>query len=105
MAHSTIRKVVIVGGGSAGWMAAAALAVVVGRRVDEIVLVESSQIGTIGVGEATLPTLRAFNATLGLDEIKFIRQTQATFKLGIEFVGWNPERPFFHGFGDFGPDL
>jgi tryptophan halogenase len=86
-------------------MAAAALAAVARRRVDEIVLVESAQIGTIGVGEATLPTLRAFNETLGLDEIEFIRNTQATFKLGIEFVGWNPERTFFHGFSDFGPDV
>lgn len=95
----------IVGGGSAGWMAAAALSGLVGRRVEDIVLVESSEIGTIGVGEATLPTLRAFNATLGLDEIEFIRKTQATFKLGIEFRGWNPERTFFHGFSDFGPDM
>jgi len=86
-------------------MAAAALAAVVRRRVDEIVLVESAQIGTIGVGEATLPTLRAFNATLGLDEVEFIRNTHATFKLGIEFVGWNPERAFFHGFSDFGPAI
>jgi tryptophan halogenase len=105
MSGSAIRRIVIVGGGSAGWMTAAALAAVVGRRVQEIVLVESAEIGTIGVGEATLPTLRAFNATLGLDEIEFIRNTQATFKLGIEFRGWNPERTFFHGFSDFGPDL
>jgi tryptophan 7-halogenase len=103
MARSAIRKIVIVGGGSAGWMAAAALAAVVGRRVEEIVLVESAQIGTIGVGEATLPTLRTFNAMLGLDETEFTRKTQATFKLGIEFVGWNPQRTFFHGFSDFGP--
>ena len=86
-------------------MAAAALGSALGRRVNEIVLVESSEIGTIGVGEATLPTLRAFNATLGLDEIEFIRKTQATFKLGIEFRGWNPARRFFHGFSDFGPDM
>lgn len=105
MADSAIRKMVIVGGGSAGWMAAAAFAAIVRSRVREIVLVESVQIGTIGVGEATLPTLRAFNATLGLNEIEFIRNTQATFKLGIEFVGWNPERAFFHGFSDFGPDI
>jgi tryptophan halogenase len=105
MPGSAIRRIVIVGGGSAGWMAAAALSALVGRRVAEIVLVESSEIGTIGVGEATLPTLRAFNATLGLDEIEFIRKTQATFKLGIEFRGWNPQRTFFHGFSDFGPDM
>ena len=80
MAGSVIRRIVIVGGGSAGWMAAAALSALVGRRVEEIVLVESEQMGTIGVGEATLPTLRAFNATLGIDEIEFIRKTQATFK-------------------------
>jgi tryptophan halogenase len=105
MPGSAIRRIVIVGGGSSGWMAAAGLSVAVGRRVEEISLVESAQIGTVGVGEATLPTLRAFNATLGLDEIDFIRKTQATFKLGIEFRGWNPRRTFFHGFSDFGPDM
>jgi tryptophan 7-halogenase len=105
MAGSAIRRIVIVGGGSAGWMAAAALSVVVSRRVDEIVLVESSQIGTVGVGEATLPTLRNFNAMLGLDEVEFVARTQGTFKLGIEFQGWNPRRTFFHGFSDFGPDV
>lgn len=105
MAGSAVRRIVIVGGGSAGWMAAAALGALLGRRVQEIVLVESAEIGTIGVGEATLPTLRAFNGTLGLDEIEFIRKTQATFKLGIEFQGWNPQRTFFHGFSDFGPDM
>lgn len=105
MAASSIRRIVIVGGGSAGWMAAAALSALLGPRVEEIVLVESAQIGTIGVGEATLPTLRAFNETLGIDEIEFIRKTQATFKLGIEFQGWNPGRTFFHGFSDFGPDM
>ena len=105
MSARPIRDVVVVGGGSAGWMAAAALSGLVGRRVEEIVLVESAEIGTVGVGEATLPTLRAFNGTLGLDEIEFIRNTQATFKLGIEFQGWNPGRTFFHGFSDFGPDL
>jgi tryptophan halogenase len=105
MLGSAIRRIVIIGGGSAGWMAAAALGALVGRRVAEIVLVESEQIGTVGVGEATLPTLRAFNATLGLDEIEFIRKTHATFKLGIEFRGWNPRRTFFHGFSDLGPAL
>jgi tryptophan halogenase len=101
---TALGRIVIVGGGSAGWMAAAALSVLLGRRVQEIVLIESSEIGTIGVGEATLPTLRAFNATLGIDEIDFIRKTSATFKLGIEFRDWSvPGQTFFHGFSGFGP--
>lgn len=105
MPGSAVRKIVIVGGGSAGWMAAASLSVLLGRRVEEIVLIESAEIGTVGVGEATLPTLRAFNGSLGIDEVEFIRRTQATFKLGIEFRGWNPARTFFHGFSDLGPDM
>ena len=106
MAGQIIRKVVIVGGGSAGWMAAAALTRLLRRRVEEIVLVESSDIGTVGVGEATLPTIRYFNASLGLDEVDFIRSTDASFKLGIEFCDWStPGRSFFHGFSDFGPPV
>ena len=106
MTGQIIRKAVIVGGGSAGWMAAAALSRLLRRRIDEVVLVESSDIGTIGVGEATLPTIRYFNASLGLDEIDFIRSTHASFKLGIEFRDWAvPGRSFFHGFSDFGPPI
>ena len=106
MPEAAIRRIVIVGGGSAGWMAAAALSLLLGRRVQEILLIESSEIGTIGVGEATLPTLRAFNASLGIDEIDFIRKTNATFKLGIEFQDWSVRgRAFFHGFSDFGPSM
>jgi tryptophan 7-halogenase len=106
MPGTALDRIVIVGGGSAGWMAAAALSVLLGRRVREILLIESSEIGTIGVGEATLPTLRAFNATLGIDEIDFIRRTGATFKLGIEFQDWSvPGRAFFHGFSGFGPAM
>jgi tryptophan 7-halogenase len=106
MPGTALDRIVIVGGGSAGWMAAAALSVLLGRRVREILLIESSEIGTIGVGEATLPTLRAFNATLGIDEIDFIRRTSATFKLGIEFQDWSvPGQAFFHGFSGFGPAM
>jgi tryptophan halogenase len=106
MTEQRIRRVVIAGGGSAGWMAAAGLTRLLRRRVDEIVLVESSEIGTVGVGEATLPTIRFYNASLGLDEVDFIRKTDASFKLGIEFRDWSsPGRSFFHGFSDFGPPV
>ena len=100
-----IRKIVIVGGGTAGWMTAAPLAQRLGNRVT-IELVESPDIGTVGVGEATLPTIRFYNRSLGIDGADFVRRTQGTFKLGIRFDDWgHVGNSFFHGFGDFGPRI
>ncbi|MBB4659457.1 tryptophan halogenase family protein [Parvularcula dongshanensis] len=95
-------KVVIAGGGTAGWVAAAALAKQLGPLLD-ITLVESDQIGTIGVGEATIPTQRTFHTMIGLDERAFMRATQATFKLGIAFENWAREGDrYVHSFGTIG---
>ena len=102
MQDKAIRRIVIVGGGTAGWMAAAPLAQRLGGRC-EVTLVESPEIGTIGVGEATLPTIRFYNQSLGIDEADFMNKTQASYKLGIDFQDWGRiGNRFFHGFGDFG---
>ncbi|HET7773313.1 MAG TPA: tryptophan halogenase family protein, partial [Burkholderiaceae bacterium] len=100
-----IRNIVIVGGGTAGWMAAAAFAKLL-RGGFNITLVESDEISTVGVGEATIPPIQNYNKVLEIDEDEFVRETQGSFKLGIEFVNWGRigER-YTHGFGRFGQDL
>ncbi|QOV94662.1 tryptophan halogenase family protein [Novosphingobium sp. ES2-1] len=98
------RRIVIAGGGTAGWMTAAALARTLGP-VAEVTLVESEQIGTIGVGESTIPPLVTYNRLLGINEAEFMRATQATFKLGINFENWRVQgENYFHSFGGTGKD-
>ncbi len=95
-------RVVILGGGTAGWMCAAALARLLDPSRYDMALVESDEIGTVGVGEATLPHIKAFNDMLGIVEAQFMRATQATIKLGIAFAGWSQAPDYIHPFGTFG---
>lgn len=105
MSANEIRKIVIVGGGTSGWMAASVLARTFGPRLD-IELVESEQIGTVGVGEATIPQIRLLLNLLGIDEFDFLKNVQGTIKLGIQFNGWAKEgHRYIHAFGAMGRPL
>ena len=99
-----VRRVVIAGGGTAGWMTAACLGKTLGKGLD-IRLVESDEIGTVGVGEATIPTLLTFHNLAGVDEREFMADTHAVFKLGIKFEGWRDVgQDYIHSFGTTGTD-
>lgn len=102
MSENCLKKVLIVGGGTSGWMCAALLLHSLGKKY-EIALIESDEIATVGVGEATIPSIIKFNSLIGIDEDEFMRQTQATFKLGIQFKNWGAlGDSYIHGFGSMG---
>ncbi|UTF59868.1 tryptophan halogenase family protein [Gilvimarinus sp. DA14] len=103
MTHIPVQRIAIVGGGTAGWMTAAMLAKHFRKTDIELTLIDSSEIGTVGVGEATIPTLRRFYAELGMSDLDVMRACQATCKLGIEFRDWYKEDSrFIHPFGVYG---
>jgi len=105
-AEPPVKSIVIAGGGTAGWMAAAALSRMLDTSQVKITLVESEAIGTVGVGEATIPNIATFNKMLGIEEREFMAATNATIKYGIEFAGWTKEtESYFHPFGTHGRDM
>ena len=102
MSDNRLKKVLIVGGGTSGWMSAAVLLHSLGKNY-EIQLIESDEISTVGVGEATIPSIMKFNSLIGIDEDEFMKKTQATFKLGIQFRHWGAQGDsYIHGFGTMG---
>ena len=98
-----LSRIIIVGGGTSGWMAGAMLTHYLRRELCQIELIESEEIGSIGVGESTVPPFVGLIQRLGIDEQDFIRSTEATYKLGIQFVGWHQRTDtYFHPFGVIG---
>lgn len=100
--NAPLKTITIIGGGTAGWMTAALLSKLFTRGYT-IRLIESDEIGIIGVGEATIPAIRSYLTLAGIDEYEMVRATQASFKLGIEFVDWRERgHSYIHGFGKIG---
>lgn len=104
MSNQPVKKVIIVGGGTAGWMAAASVSKLIGNTV-RVSVVESDEIGTVGVGEATIPSMITLHKLLNIDERDFMTSVQGTFKLGISFENWkNVNENYIHSFGFTGKD-
>jgi tryptophan halogenase len=106
MTNNSIKKIIILGGGTSGWMTAAALGKTFKGTQVEIQVIESELIGTVGVGEATIPQIQYYNQLIGIDENEFMKLTQATFKMGIKFVDWGKlGSDYHHAFGQSGKDI
>jgi tryptophan halogenase len=106
MTDNKIKKIIILGGGTSGWMTAAALGKTFKNTSVSIQVIESEQIGTVGVGEATIPQIQYYHQLIGIDENEFMKQTQATFKMGIKFVDWGKiGSDYHHAFGQSGKDI